>query len=122
MLVRPGYVALAFAATNFVRGVEVARGQTAVRNQSPAGAYIFLGSLALLCTVGNVRMLLRGGLSGPQRLVRHLWRMCFGRLSRTSLSFSDSTGLSHMAAGIDCSGGVGFLPLVFLIFGQFGSA
>src|SRR5260370_32048281 len=70
-------IALAFAAINFVWSVEVARGQTAVKNQSSARAYAFFGTLALLSASGDVRMLLRRGLSGTQRLVRHLWRMCF---------------------------------------------
>jgi hypothetical protein len=71
-------VALAVSAVNILWGVEVARGQTAVKDQSPAGAYFFFGALALLSAAGDLRMLLRGGLSGRQRLARHLWRMCFG--------------------------------------------
>ena len=34
--------------------------------------------MALLAATGDIRMLVRGGVSGLQRLVRHLWRMCFG--------------------------------------------
>jgi hypothetical protein len=37
--------------------------------------YVF-GSVALLSAAGDIRMLIRGGVSGAKRLVRHLWRMC----------------------------------------------
>jgi len=43
----------------------------------PPGPYFFLGSIALVCAIGDIRMLLHGGISGTQRLARHLWRMCF---------------------------------------------
>src|SRR5258708_3916868 len=39
---------------------------------------LFLGSVALLAAAGDVRMLVRGGVFGAQRVARHLWRMCFG--------------------------------------------
>jgi hypothetical protein len=42
----------------------------------PAYVYFVLGSIALVCTAGDIRMLLRGGVQGTQRLTRHLWRMC----------------------------------------------
>jgi hypothetical protein len=36
------------------------------------------GAVALLATLGDVRMLRAGRLQGPRRIARHLWRMCFG--------------------------------------------
>lgn len=50
----------------------------------PAGSgdflwgFVVFGVVALLAVAGDARMLVRGGVSGAQRLVRHLWRMCFG--------------------------------------------
>ena len=44
----------------------------------PLGMNFFIGSVMLLSAAGDIRMLARGGLFGKQRLVRHLWRMCFG--------------------------------------------
>jgi uncharacterized membrane protein len=46
-------------------------------NGVPAGMMLFLGSVAVLATLGDVRMMLAGGLQGAQRIARHLWRMCF---------------------------------------------
>jgi hypothetical protein len=37
----------------------------------------FFGGVALLAALGDVRMILIGGLQGAQRIARHLWRMCF---------------------------------------------
>ena len=39
---------------------------------------LFLGSVALIAAAGDIRMLVRGGISGTPRIARHLWRMCFG--------------------------------------------
>jgi len=43
----------------------------------PAGPYFFLGSVAVLAAIGDVRMLVRRGIAGTARIARHLWRMCF---------------------------------------------
>jgi hypothetical protein len=69
--------ALLVAAIWIAWAVEVTRGRMSAGQNSSAGGYLFFGVLALLCAVGDVRMLLRG-LSERQRLLRHLWRMCFG--------------------------------------------
>src|SRR5215471_5090435 len=50
---------------------------TASSHGAPAGPYMFSGFIALLFATADARMLVRGGFSGRQRLVRHLWRMCF---------------------------------------------
>jgi hypothetical protein len=39
---------------------------------------IFPAILLFVCAAGDVRMLMRGGLAGGRRLVRHIWRMGFG--------------------------------------------
>ena len=43
----------------------------------PPGMIFFFGSAALLGALGDARVILTGGLQGPQRIARHLWRMCF---------------------------------------------
>jgi uncharacterized membrane protein len=58
-------------------GIEAATSPTGEKDGLPAGIYFFLASVALLSAAGDVRMLVRGGISGTPRLVRHLWRMCF---------------------------------------------
>jgi hypothetical protein len=51
--------------------------QVAGTPRSFAAMYFVFGSVALLCAAGDVRLLVRGGVAGAQRLVRHLWRMGF---------------------------------------------
>jgi uncharacterized membrane protein len=114
--IAPG-VAVIVAAINLTWGVEVARGQTAVKDQSPAGAYFFFGILALLSAVGDVRMLLRGGLFGRQRLVRHLWRMCFGWFIATvSFFLGQQQVFPGLLRGSYVLVVLAFLPLLLLSF------
>ncbi|HEV7485552.1 MAG TPA: DUF2306 domain-containing protein [Thermoanaerobaculia bacterium] len=39
--------------------------------------YSVFATIALLCAAGDLRMLIRGGVAGVQRMVRHIWRMGF---------------------------------------------
>jgi hypothetical protein len=70
-------VALAIAAFDLVFGLEASRSSTGMLYAIPAGPYFFLGSVALLAAIGDVRMVVRRGISGTARIARHLWRMCF---------------------------------------------
>jgi hypothetical protein len=45
---------------------------------TPVAMCFFLGIVLLLAAAGDIRMLARGGISGRPRIMRHLWRMCFG--------------------------------------------
>jgi uncharacterized membrane protein len=54
---------------------------------APAAMCFFLGGMLLLAATGDVRMLIRGGISGRPRIVRHLWRMCFGLFFATGSFF-----------------------------------
>lgn len=45
----------------------------AILGDPPAWAFAALAGFAVFC---DVRVLRRGGISGPSRIARHLWRMC----------------------------------------------
>jgi len=70
-------VPLAIGAVLVTYGVRAATSQTASKDGYPAAAYFVFGFVALLFAAGDVRMLVRGGVSGPQRIARHLGRMSF---------------------------------------------
>ena len=53
----------------------------------PTGMNFFLGSIILLAAAGDIRMIKHGGIFGRQRIVRHLWRMCFGFFIATGSFF-----------------------------------
>jgi hypothetical protein len=71
-------VAFALALFNITMGI-VAFGRPRMEIQGvPAPMFLFLGTIAVLAGVGDVRMIRVGGIKGPKRIARHLWRMCFG--------------------------------------------
>jgi len=46
-----------------------------IGNTPPQAFYVFM-IVGAIATAGDLRMILRGGISGPARIARHLWRMC----------------------------------------------
>ena len=50
------------------------------KDNIPAGMYFFFAAGAALAVRSDVRMLRRGGVAGPERIARHLLRMCFALL------------------------------------------
>jgi uncharacterized membrane protein len=69
-------VALAVAAGLANYGLEAANSQTGTKDGAPAAIYFSFTVVAALAAILDLRMILRGGVSGAQRLTRHLWRMC----------------------------------------------
>ena len=79
-------VALAVGATMLTFAVEaVANGGK--RNGMPAFPFIMFGTVGLLGSVGDLRVIRSGARKGASRLARHLWRMSFA-LFIAALSFS----------------------------------
>lgn len=69
-----------------VSGFEAANSPKGSKDGMPAAIYFVFGSVALLCTVSDIRMFVRGGVTGALRIARHLWRMSLSLLIAT-LSF-----------------------------------
>jgi hypothetical protein len=127
------WVALAFpltlAAIMLLNGFRIASGATKSNGGVPLGMYFFLGSIALLSAAGDIRMLARG-LTGTQRLVRHLWRMCFALFiasgsfflgpANRPLRFAHTLGLKQQVFALLLSMNtrlaLGVLPLMLMIF------
>jgi hypothetical protein len=70
-------VAVAVGASAIRIGFDFLNTGAGKHNGVPAGMLFFFGAVALLGASGDMRMVLTGGLRGPQRIARHLWRMCF---------------------------------------------
>lgn len=108
---------LSVASVEITFGLQAAMSPTGLRYAYPPGPYLFMGSIAALAAVGDIRMLVRGGIAGTQRLARHLWRMCFALfvasgsifLARAHLfpAFMRKTGMLFVLS---------FLPLALLGF------
>lgn len=110
-------VVFALAAVQVTYGIEAATSTTGVKYGYPPGPYFFLGSVAVLATVGDIRMLVRGGIAGTQRLARHLWRMCFAWFIAAASIF---LARQHIFPVLLRKTGVlfvlSFLPLLLMIF------
>jgi len=105
------------AAVDATLGLQAANSPTGMKYGYPPGPYFFIGSVALLASVGDVRMLVRGGLSGTKRIARHLWRMCFGLFIASSSVF---LARQHLFPAFFRTTGLlwflSFLPLLLMIF------
>jgi uncharacterized membrane protein len=98
-------------------GLEAATNPTGLKYGYPPGPYFFIGSVAMIAATGDVRMLVRHGISGRQRIARHLWRMCFAFfiasasvfLARAHLfpAFMRRTGTLYLLS---------LFPLILMIF------
>ncbi len=69
-------VGLAAGSSSLIFGWQAAHSPAGSEDRGLAVPYFLFGSVAMLATAGDIRMLVRGGVSGAKRLVRHLWRMC----------------------------------------------
>jgi hypothetical protein len=110
-------VPLAVGVSMMIGGFEAARSQGASNDGVPIGMYFFLGSVALLSAAGDVRMLVGGGVFGAQRIVRHLWRMCFGLFIATGSFFLGQQRVFPAAwRGLAIWFVPALLPLVLMIY------
>jgi uncharacterized membrane protein len=112
--------ALAVGAVTVTYGLEAAYSPTGLKHGYPAGNYFFLGSVALTAGTGDVRMLVRGGISGTPRIARHLWRMCFAFFIGSASIF---LARQHIFPAVLRKTGVlmllSFLPFVLMVFWLF---
>ncbi|MCG8432541.1 MAG: hypothetical protein MJA83_00745 [Gammaproteobacteria bacterium] len=73
-------VALVVGGLALSLGLKASHNEIGTLHNQPAGLYYFFAGFAVFCALFDLRMILRGGLSGAQRIARHLWRMCFALL------------------------------------------
>ena len=71
-------IPLVLGILTWMNGIAVVRSGANEQDGVPVGMTFFMGSVMLLAAVGDVRMLIGGGIVGAKRIARHLWRMCFG--------------------------------------------
>jgi hypothetical protein len=72
-------VVSAIALALFAFGVEAAASPNGKVNGMPSPPFFVFGMIALLASVGDLRMIRSGGvriIRGTPRIARHLWRMC----------------------------------------------
>lgn len=109
--------ALAITAVEVTWGWEAATSPTRLKYGYPAGPFFFIGTISLLAALGDIRMLVRGGVAGRQRITRHLWRMNFAWFIASASIFLARQHL--FPASLRKSGFLlllSFLPLALIIF------
>jgi uncharacterized membrane protein len=123
-------IPLTLGILTWMNGLRIVRSGASSQDGVPVGMSFFMGSVMLLAAAGDVRMLVRGGLSGTQRIARHLWRMCFGLFiaagsffmgpSNRPLRLLSTVGLGqHLSPALFNTGlylFLSMLPLILLIF------
>jgi hypothetical protein len=123
-------IPLALGTLTWLNGLKVVRSGASSQDGVPVGMTFFMGSVMLLAGVGDVRMLVAGGVYGAKRIARHLWRMCFGLFiaagsfflgpSNRPLRLLSAVGLGrHLSAAVFSTPlylGLTILPLLLLIF------
>jgi hypothetical protein len=125
-------IPLALGALTWMAGLQKMRSPAPPEDGVPAGMNVFMGTVMLLAGAGDLRMLLGGGVAGTRRVVRHLWRMCFGLFiaagsfflgpSNRPLRLLSALGLGHLSPalfGTTLYLFLSVLPLILLMFWVF---
>lgn len=107
----------AVAIANGTLGIVAALSPTGMVYDYPPGPYFFLGTVAVIATGGDVRMLRRNGVSGTQRIARHLWRMCFALfIASSSLFLARQQLFPELMRKTGTLVLLSFLPLILMIY------
>ena len=79
--------------------------------------YYVLGSLAAFAAALDLKVILRGGVSGVARIARHLWRMCFAFFFATGSFFlGQQKVMPAFMHGAVVLWVLGLAPLGFMLF------
>ena len=110
-------IVLAVAVVEVTFGLGAAMSPTGLKYDYPPGPYFFLGSVAVLAATGDVRMLVRRGVPGTQRIARHLWRMCFALfIAAASIFLARQQVFPALLRRAGVLVFLSFLPILLMIF------
>jgi hypothetical protein len=110
-------IAVGLAAFAITSGIEAVLSPSGLKYDYPPWPYFMMGSVATLAVIGDIRMMVRRGIHGTQRIARHLWRMSFALFIAASSifmarqqifpAFMRKTGMLMVLS---------FLPLALMVF------
>lgn len=69
-------IVLGCAVADLIFGLQATNSPNGKLDGYPAIAYFIFASIAVLAAAFDLKVILRGGISGTPRVARHLWRMC----------------------------------------------
>ena len=105
--------ALAAGAAGLTFGVEAINSARGQMDGIPAAPYFFFGAVGLFAAALDVSVILRRGVSGAQRIARHLWRMCLALLI-AALAFFVGQGTNVFPAWLRETK-IQFAPLIVVL-------
>jgi uncharacterized membrane protein len=109
-------VPLAIAAVAFTFGLWAAASPKGLDGYGPVLYFVFAG-LAALAGALDLRVVLRGGLSGVQRIARHLWRMSFAFfIAAGSFFIGQQKVMPAFMHGSRILLALGLAPLALMVF------
>ena len=81
----------------------------------PTPLFVF-AAVTILASLGDIRVMVRSGLQGKHRLVRHLWRMCFALfIASGSFFIGQAKVIPKPVRVLPVLLALGFLPLALLL-------
>jgi hypothetical protein len=113
-------VALGAAATLLILGTRAAGAPADPSDGAPLAAYFIFASFGAFAAALDLKVILRGGISGTPRLARHLWRMCFALFFTSAFFFLGQQKVMPVSIlGSPLLFVPAFAPLVLMIFWLF---
>jgi uncharacterized membrane protein len=113
-------VPLVLGTLGWFNAIQVVRGHALQPKGVPVGMSFFMSCVMLLAAAGDIRMLLWCSVPGGMRIVRHLWRMCFGLfIANGSFFLGQQQVFPSWMRGSVLLLILGVLPLPLLIFWYF---
>lgn len=110
-------VVLGCACADLIFGLQATRSPTGTLDGNPSALFFVFGSVMALATAMDLRLILRGGISGVQRIARHVWRMCFALFVATGSFFlGQQKVMPAFMQGSPILVALGIAPLLFMIF------
>jgi uncharacterized membrane protein len=110
-------VALACLALFLTFGVMAAGSPRGKLDGYPATLYFIVAAITVFAAGLDLKVLLRGGISGAPRIARHLWRMCLALFIGTGSFFiGQQKVMPQVMHGSPWLYGAALAPLVLMIF------
>jgi hypothetical protein len=111
------FVALIASAAAVIYAVAATRNPALQPEGTPLPALYIFASVATLAAALDLKVILRGGISGAPRIARHVWRMCIALFVGTGSFFiGQQKVMPALMHGSPIFFVLGFAPLLVMIF------
>ncbi|MBL9098981.1 MAG: hypothetical protein JNK07_18765 [Alphaproteobacteria bacterium] len=110
-------IAVLVAAAGAVFAIQASQSPTGTIDDSPPQSFYMFMTIGTIAALSDLSVILRGGLSGAQRIARHLWRMCVALFIATGSFFlGQQKFLPEFMVGTPLQFAPVLLPIAVLAF------